>query len=735
MNSTKINTLFFIFAFLTLIPSLKAQSICNSSLTTSSIHNGEFGTGNSSFQINDPFLSTQYSFEPTWPSSPGSFAIASSTNNAPQELCWIETTDNSSAFNGYMQIVNGSIAQQVFYNKTVEICDNLSFVFSFDIINLRKASCSLEALPNIAVRFNNETVFTTNSINQNENWQHFEFEYQVPSGFDVLHIQLLNLTATDQGNDFAIDNLAMQHCGPVLNIPVTSSFCPNSGIEIIAEINNLDYPNPFFQWQQSFDGGVSWSNLNNENQSNLFLANPVSGLQYRLAIANSPINYINPNCRITSNSTILQAVTPIEVFLTPTICEGDTIYINNTPITSEGEYTTIIAGQTPCDTIMHSLVFTFPSYDQTLSANLCPGDNFQGQSFQADTTYTLFFNSENGCDSIVTYEIEVNGIGDLAIEGNNILCSGESTTLSANSNFSSYEWNTGSTNSSIEVSTGGWYSLSVTNSYGCNLSTNLEVSLSDLYLVPGIVQNSCPENTDGMIEVIDYGGGLEPYLFSIDGQTWSDTHFFTGLPANTYSLSMQDALGCETEIAVELNNQTPFSIEILGLPSAVTNLGDTLFLMVSPINEQLTYTWSGEGRFSCSTCSSTAWLPLGEGNISLTAVDSFGCSQQITSNILLSDRYGFYIPSAFSPNNDGQNDTLSPLFGMNVDQILLWEIYDRWGGKIFSASPSSPFDSDLEWDGYANGKPAKEGVYLYRVQIQFENGQTKEYAGDINLIR
>ena len=93
-----------------------------------------------------------------------------------------------------------------------------------------------------------------------------------------------------------------------------------------------------------------------------------------------------------------------------------------------------------------------------------------------------------------------------------------------------------------------------------------------------------------------------------------------------------------------------------------------------------------------------------------------------------------YIPTIFSPNDDGLNDSFVPNFDASypiIDYEL--KVFDRWGGLVFSSS--NPKEG---WPGTVRSRQASEGVYVYMLRFQFEDqGQTfvQNLAGDISLIR
>lgn len=90
---------------------------------------------------------------------------------------------------------------------------------------------------------------------------------------------------------------------------------------------------------------------------------------------------------------------------------------------------------------------------------------------------------------------------------------------------------------------------------------------------------------------------------------------------------------------------------------------------------------------------------------------------------------GIYVPSAFSPNGDKQNETLSIIVGIDVVAFTI-HIYDRWGNHIISSS-----EKTFEWDGYHNGELCNSGVFPYMLEVTFDDGHAELLSGNITLLR
>jgi gliding motility-associated-like protein len=89
-----------------------------------------------------------------------------------------------------------------------------------------------------------------------------------------------------------------------------------------------------------------------------------------------------------------------------------------------------------------------------------------------------------------------------------------------------------------------------------------------------------------------------------------------------------------------------------------------------------------------------------------------------------------FLPNAFTPNSSsGRNDVFGISNPFSIQEFISFEIFDRWGGKIFAAE--TPFET---WDGVAYGTAANPGVYLYRLRYRCQ-GITKSKSGNLTLLR
>jgi len=112
-------------------------------------------------------------------------------------------------------------------------------------------------------------------------------------------------------------------------------------------------------------------------------------------------------------------------------------------------------------------------------------------------------------------------------------------------------------------------------------------------------------------------------------------------------------------------------------------------------------------------------LYTAEGEYSLSVSSSLGCDSLLLLKII---HFDVFIPNVFSPDDDGVNDLFLPF--APDDEVLSYDmkIYDRWGGLVFEGDA---------WDG-AGLSP---DIFIYRIEVDFINGESNTFYGSVALLR
>ena len=94
-----------------------------------------------------------------------------------------------------------------------------------------------------------------------------------------------------------------------------------------------------------------------------------------------------------------------------------------------------------------------------------------------------------------------------------------------------------------------------------------------------------------------------------------------------------------------------------------------------------------------------------------------------------------YIPNAFSPNFDGQNDGFTIYSGPAAANIQILRIYNRWGALVFEAKDIPLNDPNLGWNGIFKGKEMDSGVFAFYALVEFVDAEVVLYEGDLTLVK
>lgn len=119
-------------------------------------------------------------------------------------------------------------------------------------------------------------------------------------------------------------------------------------------------------------------------------------------------------------------------------------------------------------------------------------------------------------------------------------------------------------------------------------------------------------------------------------------------------------------------------------------------------------------------------------DVRLIAFHPNGCPDTLIQRIDISPEVIMYLPNAFSPNNDGKNDSFMPVGLFSLVRSYDFSIWNRWGERIFQTD-----QPDLAWNGKKDntGELSPEGVYIYTVNYVGPRGGQETFKGQVTLLR
>jgi gliding motility-associated-like protein len=234
-------------------------------------------------------------------------------------------------------------------------------------------------------------------------------------------------------------------------------------------------------------------------------------------------------------------------------------------------------------------------------------------------------------------------------------------------------------------------------------------------------------------------GGQPPYLFGLNDQPLQQSPSFAGLEAGNYSLRVQDGGGCEGVALFDLESAVPAGFRLFSPGQGAAPIiipGDSIDLVAQPLDAgtELPDNLVWEPAV-CQGCATVRVSPERTTTYTVTGLTSDGCTVTARIVVEVNNVERIYVPTAFSPNNDGINDVLRPYAGPEFVRGVSFRVFNRWGSLVYEASDFQLSASQMGWEGMYKGETAPAGVYGYHLVLERGNGITVERSGEVNLIR
>ncbi|MEX1189629.1 MAG: PKD domain-containing protein, partial [Bacteroidia bacterium] len=198
----------------------------------------------------------------------------------------------------------------------------------------------------------------------------------------------------------------------------------------------------------------------------------------------------------------------------------------------------------------------------------------------------------------------------------------------------------------------------------------------------------------------------------------------------TVSMVVSNQFGCSAEV-VETSAVQVLEQPVAGFrtqPETIFIGADDMELISLAENAQFSY-YIIEGDTILGFTSTYSFDEEGVYEITQVVVNAAGCTDQITHSVVVEYGTEYYVPSAFSPNNDGNNEAFL-VVGNDIKQFSL-RVFDRWGGEIFFSE-----DINQGWNGLTqSNEPMPEGVYVYRLEMRSKTNRDIVKSGQVTLLR
>ncbi len=516
------------------------------------------------------------------------------------------------------------------------------------------------------------------------------------------------VTVTDAGDCTYEDMVVINQQGQVsATLSSVGALC-NNGNEGSASVDDILYGGTSTNIS---DFNINWSN----GQSGVQANNLVGGNTYTVTVTDQ-LNCIGTASVTIDNPTAMSALISDQVNV---VCNGD----------QTGRATVSGSGGTGPYTYLWS--------------NNANSQTTETASSLGIGIYTVTISDVNNCTTTTSVEIIEPNRLLVDVSGIDVLCKGEPQGT-ANSLVNGgtppyfFEWSDGTTTQSNESIYAGTYQITVTDGNDCTAVNTIEITEPEEYLTVNEDHTnlSCWESGDGFID-IDAIGGTPPFTFSLDGTNFNGSDRIPGLDAGDYFAYVRDANGCIEQYPDTIHIYQPLNIEVNTYDDQTILFGELGYLNseVANQNGQLNYFWSPADSLTCVDCPNPTAIGLQyQTSYTLTVVDENGCEGEDVVTIFVRQDRNVFVPTGFSPNNDGINDVLS-VVGQDGVTIKTFNVFDRWGELVYQSLDFDINDPTIGWDGNFRAKQMPSGIYFWTAEVLYSDDTDGVHQGQVTLLR
>lgn len=330
------------------------------------------------------------------------------------------------------------------------------------------------------------------------------------------------------------------------------------------------------------------------------------------------------------------------------------------------------------------------------------------------TEYIVTGTTVNGCTAKDTVQVNVFDKPSIGIQADTAICKNTSLPLWVNGGVS-YAWsssptlnNPSSASPIVSPVTSTSYQVVITDVNTCEHLDSVRV---DILPDPVFTVNS-PVQTCINDSIVLTASGGDTYLWlPVDG---------LNNPAIAEP-KVSPAVTTDYEVTITettCGNSTTLQTRVTVLPLPVISAASSNDLDCSYDRSRLdatgarTYSWTPSATLNNASVHNPVAMPKATTTYVVAGTDRSGCTgyDSITVKVDNSNKGGYLMPSAFTPNNDGLNDCYGIKFWGIVDNIE-FSVFDRWGVRVFYSK-----ERDACWDGTYKGEKQSAGVYVYMIK-------------------
>jgi gliding motility-associated-like protein len=274
----------------------------------------------------------------------------------------------------------------------------------------------------------------------------------------------------------------------------------------------------------------------------------------------------------------------------------------------------------------------------------------------------------------------------------------------------------------------GAYTLIVSDQQVCADTFALKVQPPPPLSAGAATRNTgCAGDTSGQLTV-KAQGGTPPYTYRVNGGAWQSDSVFRHLAPGVYQYEVKDDNECSNGGTAEIITD-PSVLPVVDVTVKPVSCSEALN------GELIAHVQGGRPpyRFRVNNGNwqtDSVFSQLNIGNYDYEVVDAGDC--RITGRVAITSPWQnctVVMPSAFSPNGDGNNDVFRPKVYDQVHDYHI-RIFNRWGAVIYEGN-----DPSTGWNGVYKGAPQDPQTYIYIATYIDVRNEPHELKGTVTLVR
>jgi gliding motility-associated-like protein len=367
-----------------------------------------------------------------------------------------------------------------------------------------------------------------------------------------------------------------------------------------------------------------------------------------------------------------------------------------------------------------------------------------GGAYQASNTLTsvtgvhlIYIKDATGCVKTIPDSLSFTNTIVSTISSSPTICEGLNTILSVQSNATSFVWSPASTLSNTTTNTTTASPLITTKYF-------VKSILGNCFKFDSVIVNVNPAPIANAGANLNLCVGGSAQLNGSGGvtYTWTPATFLSdpnvqnplvnnATSAIEYTLTVKDANGCSSKNISKVKLTFNNSLKIFAGNDTTISANTPFQLLVREISNigNVNYTWTNPYQLNNANISNPITNLDRDFEYYVIGRTAGNCEARDTIKIKVLNGPAIYIPSAFTPNGDKNNDILKPIC-VGIKKLNFFRVYNRYGELVFE---TNTFNNG--WDGLYKGVMQNTGNFVWAVDAEDAKGKNIFKKGSTILLR